>query len=171
LPSLRRTRHARSRTPQSNADGPLEHVCSYNVGLQAPPEVIGPVAEGLRLNIYLTGGEVSGPKLRGKVRPVGGDWGTMRTDGVFVLDARTTIETNDGALIGVTYSGLIDGGPDGYQNMLNRQLSPDGTPFRITPRFQTAHPTYQWANRLVCVGIGELHFSVPEVRYDIYAVR
>lgn len=92
----------------------------------------------------------------------------MRTDGLFVVDVRAT---TDGALIGVTYGGLIDGGPDGYQTMLDGQLPPDGTPFRITPRFQTAHPTYLWANRLVCVGIGELHLSVPEVRYDIYAVR
>ena len=29
----------------------LEHICSYNVGVQMPPEAIGPVAEGLRLNL------------------------------------------------------------------------------------------------------------------------
>ena len=148
----------------------LEHVCSYNARLQMPLEAIGPVAEGLRLNLYLAGGEVNGPKLQGKVRPVGADWGTMRTDGIFVLDVRTTIETHDGALLSVTYGGFIDGGPNGYQAMLDGQLPPDGTPFRITPRFQSAHPEYQWANRLVCIGIGELHMSVPEVRYDIYAV-
>jgi hypothetical protein len=149
----------------------LEHICSYNVGLQLPPEAIGPVAEGLRLNVYLTGGEVSGPKLRGKVLAVGADWGTVRTDGVFVLDVRATIETHDQALIYTSYSGIIDTGPDGYQMVLGGGLPPDGTPFRITPRYQTAHPAYQWLNRLVCVGIGEIHPSVPEVRYDIYAIR
>jgi hypothetical protein len=149
----------------------MDHICSYNATLQMPPEAIGPVAEGLRLNFYLTGGEVSGPRIRGKVRPVGADWLTVRTDGVAVLDVRATIETHDGALIYTYYSGFIDAGPDGYQAMLAGQLPPDGTPFRITPRYQTAHPQYQWANRLVCVGIGELHLSVPEVRYDIYAVR
>jgi len=149
----------------------LEHICSYNAGLRMPPEAIGPVAEGLRLNFYLTGGEVSGPKLHGAVLPVGADWGTMRSDGVFVLNVRATIKTHDEALIYVTYSGLIDAGPDGYQKLLAGELPPDGTPFRITPRFQTAHPAYVWANRLVYIGIGELHLGVPEVRYDIYAAR
>lgn len=149
----------------------LEYLCSYNATLQLPPEAIGPVAEGLRLNFYITGGEVSGPRIQGKIRPVGADWLTVRTDGVAVLDVRATIETHDGALLYTSYSGLIDAGPDGYQAVLAGHLPPDGTPFRITPRYQAAHPAYQWANRVVGVGIGELHLSVPEVRYDIYAVR
>jgi len=148
----------------------LEHICSYNATL-SPGEPIGPVAEGLRFNAYHTGGEVSGPRIRGKVRPVGGDWLTLRTDGVAVLDVRVTIETHDGALIYAASGGYMDLGPEGYQATLNGQLPPDGTPFRTTARFQTGHPEYQWANRLIYVGIGELHLSVPEVRYDIYAVR
>lgn len=148
----------------------LEQICSYNATL-SPGEPIGPVAEGLRLTIYHTGGEASGPRIRGKVRPVGGDWATLRADGVAVLDVRATIETHDGALISLAAAGYMDLGPDGYQAALNGQLPPDGTPFRTTPRLQTAHPAYRWANRLVYLGIGELHLSVPEVRYDIYAVR
>jgi hypothetical protein len=149
----------------------MEHICSYNATLQMPPEVIGPVAEGIRLNFYVTGGEVSGPRIRGKIRPVGADWLTVRTDGVAVLDVRATIETHDSALIYTYYYGIIDYGPDGYQARLAGQPTPDGTSFRIAPRYQTAHPQYQWVNRLICVGIGEVHISVPEVRYDIYAVR
>ena len=50
----------------------LEHICSYSAQLQNPPEVIGPVPEGLRVNFYVTSGEVTGPKIRGILRPVGG---------------------------------------------------------------------------------------------------
>jgi hypothetical protein len=57
----------------------LEHITSYNATL-AEPEVIGPVAEGLRLSIYATGGAVTGPKVLGEVRPVGADWLTVRRD-------------------------------------------------------------------------------------------
>jgi hypothetical protein len=39
----------------------------------------------------------------------------VRRDGVAILDVRTTIETNDGALIYVAYSGTSDRGEDGYQ--------------------------------------------------------
>jgi len=37
--------------------------------------------------------------VSGKLRPVGGDWLTIRKHGVAILDVRATIETHDGALI------------------------------------------------------------------------
>jgi Protein of unknown function (DUF3237) len=73
-------------------------------------EVIGPVPEGLRSNVHVTGGEVTGPKVFGKIRPLSGDWLTIRRDGVAILDVRLTIETNEGALIYVTYYGTSDRG-------------------------------------------------------------
>jgi hypothetical protein len=65
----------------------LDHIMSYNAKL-ADPEVIGPLPEGLRVNVYVTSGEVTGPKVSGKLRPVGGDWLTIRSDGVGILDVR-----------------------------------------------------------------------------------
>jgi len=46
----------------------LEHLFSYDAFLDT--ELIGPVAEGLRINVYVKRGQISGPKLRGKLRPV-----------------------------------------------------------------------------------------------------
>jgi hypothetical protein len=74
-------------------DYKLEHILSYTGELANPPEIIGPVPEGTRVNFYASGGEVTGPKVRGKVRPVGGDWMTVRKDGVAILDVRATFET------------------------------------------------------------------------------
>ena len=45
----------------------LEYICSFTATLRR--EVIGPLAEGIRVNYHITGGEVDGPKLRGKFRP------------------------------------------------------------------------------------------------------
>jgi hypothetical protein len=86
----------------------LEHICSYSAQLQNPPEVIGPVPEGIRVNFYVTSGEVTGPKIRGILRPVGGDWLTIRTDGIGLLDVHATIETHDNALIDIAYTGMGD---------------------------------------------------------------
>jgi hypothetical protein len=58
----------------------LEHIMSYTAKL-TEPEVIGPLPEGIRVNICVTGGEISGPRLSGKLRPVGADWLTIRRDG------------------------------------------------------------------------------------------
>jgi Protein of unknown function (DUF3237) len=80
----------------------LEHIFSFTVNI-SEPEVIGPVPEGLRINGYIAGGEVSGPRLSGKLRAVGGDWLTIRKDGVAIIDVRATIEVHDGALIGLSY--------------------------------------------------------------------
>ena len=147
----------------------LDHICSYTATLATPPEVIGPVPEGLRANFYVTSGEVSGPRIRGKLRPVGGDWLTVRTDGVAILDVRGTLETPDGALILVTYQGVSDVGPDGYQKFLDQSLPPV-IPIRTAPRFVTSHPDYVWLNRLHCLGIGEYHAAANAVAYDVYAV-
>ena len=152
-------------------DYKLEHILTVTGTLAIPPEVIGPLAEGLRVNFYSTGGEITGPKIRGKVRPVGGDWLTVRKDGVGLLDVRTTYETHDDALILVTYQGMADlGVKDGYEKFLRGEM-PAVVQLRISPRFCTSHPEYLWMNRLHCFGVGEFRAASNDAVYDIYAVR
>ena len=150
-------------------DVQLEHICSFWAVLSAP-EVIGPLAEGLRINVYVTGGEVTGPKVRGRLRTVGGDWLSLRPDGIGLLDVRITIESHDGALIYMTYGGVADLGEDGYQRFLAGN-PPARVPLRIAPRCYTGHPEYLWLNRLQCVGVGEVDIQQLRVSYDIYALR
>jgi uncharacterized protein DUF3237 len=158
--------------PEEDAmiDYRLEHILSYTGRGQDSPEVIGELPEGLRVNFHNTGGEISGPKVRGKLRSVGGDWVTVRKDGVAVLDARVTFETQDGALILVTYPGVVDFGEGGYDKFLRGDL-PAVVPVRISPRFFTSHPDYTWLTRLHCLGIGEYRPAARAVSYDVYAVR
>ena len=151
-------------------DYTMEHICSYTATLESPPELIGPTPEGLRLNVYVTGGEVTGPRLRGRVRPVGGDWLTIRTDGVGILDVRATIETHDGALIYIAYTGVGDLGEDGHARFLGGE-PPRVLPLRTAPRLQTSHPDYTWVNRFQYVNVGEVDFESFAVAYDLYALR
>ena len=150
-------------------DFTLEPIFSYS-GTLAPPEIIGPLPEGVRVNFYSTGGEIGGPGFSGRVRPVGGDWMTVRHDGVAYLDVRTTFETHDGAAILVTYQGLVDLGEDGYDTFLRGELPPR-VQLRSSPRIVSSHPAYLWLNRLFCIGIGEYRADRNEARYDVYAVR
>ena len=146
----------------------LEHIFSFGVTLNAP-EVIGPVAEGIRVNFTSQGGELIGPKLQGRARPVGGDWLTVRSDGVAILDVRTTLESHDGAIIAINYSGVGDLGPDGYTRFLEGNL-PATLKLQVVPRCQTSHPGYIWLNRLQCLSIGKVDFQSLYVSYDVYAV-
>lgn len=147
----------------------LDHIFSYT-GSLSPPEIIGEVPEGLRVNFYSTGGEIIGPRIRGVVRAVGGDWMTVRRDGVAYLNVRTTFETHDQALILVTYDGLIDMGAGGYQAFLRGEL-PAVAKLRIAPRFVTSHADYLWLNRLFCMGVGEYRAQTNVATYDVHAVR
>ncbi len=146
----------------------LDYLCAYTARL-SPPEVIGSVAGGIRVNFYILGGEIDGPKLRGKLRGVGGDWLTIREDGVCILDVRTTMESHDSAVIEVEYTGVGDLGPQGHSRFINGDL-PTLLPLRCIPRVRTAHPDYAWLNRLQLLNVGEVNFSTLEVRYDVYAV-
>ncbi len=146
----------------------MEHVFSYS-GVLTPPEVIGTVPNDIRANFYVTAGEVWGPRLSGKLRPVGGDWITLRADGVCVLDVRITIEANDGALIDVAYNGILDAGVDGYSAFLRGEV-PEIAQIRAAPRMRTAHPKYAWMNRTQFINIGEARLRENTVVYDVYAL-
>ena len=104
----------------------------------APPQKLGAVSHGVRSIVPVTGGDFEGPRLRGRILPGGGDWLLLRPDGVLELDLRITLETDDHALIYMTFQGLRH-----------------GSYFRTLPRFETSTESYAFLNRIICVGVGE----------------
>jgi glucuronate isomerase len=112
----------------------------------AATEDIGSTRNG-KLSIFpVIGGSFEGDRLRGKVLAGGGDWVAAKPDGTFELDLRVTLETDDGALIHMTFTGLRD---DANQY------------FCTLPRFETAAAKYAFLNRLLAVGIGEIRPDGP----------
>src|SRR5438876_11863694 len=87
---------------------------------------IGAVPHGTRVTAPIASGHFEGPRLRGKVLAGGGDWTLLRGDGVLELDLRLTLETDDGALIHMTFEGIRDDGA---------QVTPS---FRPGPRVEPA---------------------------------
>lgn len=146
----------------------MPHLFSYSATL-APPEVIGPVPEGLRVNFYITGGVLRGPGAHGVLRGVGADWVLLGRDGVGRMNVRATAELQDGALIYLQYTGILDLGPQGYEDFLAGRL-PARAALRTSIRMETAHPGHERLNRLLCVGIGEADFGSLSVDYDVYAL-
>jgi hypothetical protein len=149
----------------------LEYLASVRVPLKEP-EIIGETPEGIMVNWYWypAEGVVAGPRLNAKVRQLGGDWMTIRRDGVGVMDVRATLETHDGALLFVSYLGYYELGENGYQDFLARRW-PTRAPTRTMPRFHAADTRYRWLNRVQCVGIGEVRMKDLSYAYDLYAVR
>jgi hypothetical protein len=112
----------------------------------AATQEIGSTPQGALTIFPVIGGSFEGERLRGKVLPGGGDWVTTRIDGILTLDLRVTLETDDGGLIHMTFSGVRDDA-NGY--------------FRTVPRFETATPKYAFLNRLLAIGIGEIRPDGP----------
>jgi len=122
----------------------------------APPQQLRAVPHGTRSIVPVTGGDFEGPRLRGVVLPGGGDWLLLRSDGVLELDLRITLETDDHALIYMTFQGLRHGPPDVIAALGRGEVvDPARYYFRTVPRFETSAEKYAFLNRIVAVGVGE----------------
>jgi len=115
----------------------------------APTQDVGAGPHGTRITFPIIGGSFEGDRLRGKVLPGGDDWVVKRLDGVLELDLRVTLETDDGALIHMTFEGIRD------------DDAPGAPYFRTLPRFETAAAPYAFLNRLLAVGRGEISAEGP----------
>ena len=102
----------------------------------------------------VTGGSFSGARLQGMVHNGGADWITQ-VSGHSSLDVRITLETENGAIIYMTYKGVVARGDSGLY-------------WRVTPVFNTASEEYDWLNHKVFVGKSKQ--VEGKVAYDIFEI-
>lgn len=132
----------------------LEQLMQVVVTL-APALELGVTPVGKRRIIEITGGHFAGSELRGVVLPGGADWQIVRADGVAILEARYTLQTEDGALIYVQNRGVRHGPPDVLAALARgEEVDPATYYMRTTPIFETGSAAYAWLNDLVAVGSG-----------------
>ncbi|MEX0941607.1 MAG: DUF3237 domain-containing protein [Pseudomonadales bacterium] len=105
-------------------------------------ETAAPQQAGTRLIVPITGGSFEGPGIKGKILDVGADWISTRPDGVNDLDVRITLETDDHALIYMTYAGILD-------------RTGAGAYWRMVPTFETGAEKYQYLTKIIAVGVGK----------------
>ena len=122
----------------------LELLLDVDPQLDAGPTSIAPV----------TGGTFGGPEIQGTVHPGGADWITQ-VAGHSSLDVRITLETDDGELIYMSYTGIISTGAGGLY-------------WRVRPIFHTASEKYDWLNHTVFVGKNKQ--VAGKVAYDIFRI-
>ena len=143
----------------------LVHVFDISARVGAPVE-IGLIAGNLRRVIPVDGGDVLGPRLRGKVLPGGADFQIMRADGITELEARYVIQTDEGHLIYVENRGVRWGPPELMARLRRGEtVDPASIYFRTTPRFETAAPGYEWLMRSVFICAGARFPDRVELRF------
>lgn len=145
---------------------PLMHV---EVTLE-PVRDLGETPLGRRRIIGITGGTFKGARLSGKILPGGADWQVIRSGGVAYLDARYTLETDDGALIYVNNKGYRHGPKDAIERLAKGEdVDPALYYMRVTPWFETSAPQYAWLNHTICVATGARRPAAVEL--DFYEVK
>jgi Protein of unknown function (DUF3237) len=131
-----------------------------------PPQDLGAFNKGRRRVVPITGGEFSGPGLRGVVLP-GADWQLIRGDGVAELDARYTLRTDDGASIHVHNRALRHGPAEAMEALAaGRAVDPASYYFRGATFFETGAERYTWLARHIIVCAGER--APDEVMLNFY---
>jgi hypothetical protein len=151
----------------------LRPLCVYRATLDRPQQDVGTGPFGRRMIAAVTGGDFAGERLNGIVLPGGGDWALIdAANDTLRLDARATWQTQDGAKIYVSYTGVFRPYSDGP-----KQFARGGTLtaedraalyFRTRPVFETGDARYAWLNGIVAIGVG---LVTPEgVAYELHEI-
>ena len=129
----------------------------------------GEIGRGVRRIIPITGGEVKGEGINGKVLAFGADFQIIRPNELIELEAKYAFETDDGAVVYVENKG-IRFGPVELLKRLKRgePVDPKLIYFRTVPRFETGSGKYRWLMQNLFIGAGARHPDRVEI--DVHQV-
>lgn len=109
------------------------------------PLTVGYVNSGVRRIVPILGGTVCGPKLNGKVLPVGADFQLLYQNGRSFLDARYAIQANNSSFIYVVNKGIRRGSQEDMDRLARGEHVDGGRLyFHTTPLFEAGSDEYMW---------------------------
>ncbi len=149
---------------------PHKHLITLRLDVDsAGAAQIGKTPEGQRTIAPVVGGEFEGERLSGKVLPGGADWVRFRADGTMMIDVRLTLQTNDGALIYLSYEGRFIGAADAMAQLAQGKTLETGSYSLVTvAKFESGDERYAWLNDIIAVGIGKQSGFNPV--YTLYEI-
>lgn len=120
--------------------------------------------------VSVIGGEMSGPRLFGRVVPhSGGDWPRIWDGGLVEFEAHYMLEASDGTPIYIHNRGIAHSDPAVIARLeAGEAVEPGATYCRITPRFEVPRGPHDWLGRTVFVGTAER--KGPSTFFEYYAV-
>lgn len=129
----------------------LEFVFELRVSVEDPIRVGRTASEDLNVT-PIVGGTVTGPRLSGRVLPVGADWWVSRGS-TTQLDARYLIEADDGAAIDVVNRGYWHAAePIERRLHAGEHVGEDELYYRTAFVFQTGAQAHRWLTEAQFVG-------------------
>jgi hypothetical protein len=129
----------------------------------------GDVGHGVRRIIPITGGEVRGAGINGKVCAFGADFQIIRPNELIELEAKYAFETDDGAVVYVENKGIRFGPLELLQRLKRGEpVDPKLIYFRTVPRFETGSEKYRWLMENLFIGSAARH--ADRVVIDVHQV-
>jgi uncharacterized protein DUF3237 len=146
----------------------LRHEMTYRFRIRGPMVSTKGSPRGERQYWEMTEGELMGDKIKAHIAMPGGDWYSAGIDGFGRPDVRVQLVTDDGAVILLHYTGLVQT-TDAFT-----QAASEGEPthfedqyMRMVMGFDTGAEKYAWLNRSLYVAEGRLS-GKDEIEYRIY---
>jgi len=107
---------------------------------------------GTRLVSEIASARYEGERFRASLLgSANADWATIEPDGRICIDVRLTLQTDDGAVVLVTYQGRGD--------------AATGTSYSA-PLFETSDERYRWLTRIQAVG--KSTFDGTQLHYEMF---
>jgi hypothetical protein len=148
----------------------VEHVLTYRFSTRGP---LGPTEgspRGPRQYWEMTTGTLTGNDLHAEIAMPGGDWMTMSSDGFWRPDVRVQLQTDDGALILMHYTGLVEQTDRFTQAASSDQPTGwDDQYMRFAVSFDTGAQRYRWLNQSLFIARGHI-LGTTELEYEVYRV-
>ena len=119
-------------------------------------------------------GWVEGPQIKGKIIPPSSDALRNMGNGVFRLDVRLTIQTDDDQIIFVSYNGIFHCQKEVLERFVKGEMLRTSDCYFITaPTFETKSERYGWLNGVQAIGkmLEIKRVEGAHVMYDIFVIR
>jgi hypothetical protein len=129
----------------------------------------GDIGHGVRRIIPITGGEVRGETINGKVCAFGADFQIIRPNELIELEAKYAFETDDGAIVYVENRGIRFGPVELLQRLKRGEpVDPSLIYFLTVPKFETGAEKYRWLMQSLFIGSAARH--ADRVVIDVHQV-
>jgi hypothetical protein len=133
-------------------------LCNMTLGLGKAVDA-GSTPAGQRMAAEITSAAVSGRLNGGLAQAGSSDWFTVAPDGLILPDVRLAIQTDDGAVVLIRYTGRLLFVP-GQESVAF-----------IAPVFETGDPRYQWLNPIQAAGKGIMSADLSRIDYEVHELR
>jgi Protein of unknown function (DUF3237) len=148
----------------------LHHEMTYRFRVRGPLAATDGSPRGARQYWEMTEGTLAGDRIQATIAMPGGDWHLVSSDAFGRPDVRVQFVTDDGALVLLQYTGLVQRTAAFNQAADTGEATGwDDQYMRMVMTFDTGAERYAWLNQHLFIARGRLA-GRNEIEYEIYRV-